>query len=374
MSKGCGRYTDGKTSSATVVFLRLYKQGIGIFEDKDCARPIDRWTYQDIKVNHDWTDGAGGSFEHKTKYGATLSIDNKALFTRMGTMLEEADRATYLISTRITTLLALAVVALAVVFYGFPLLSKSSEQLAYVVPDSVENRIGKVAVEALDGEFRPCNDEISKKYLRTIIDRLLASHDDKTIKPDIHIYRTSMVNAFALPGQNMAVLTGFLEGAESEEEIAGVLAHELGHISNRDPLKYIIQAQGLNVVSSLSSSASAYGGVAQMAVTLSELSYSREKEEAADLFAYNLLKKSGYSTNGLIAFLTHAEEKSPKMLKPLQENLSFLSTHPKTQERIGRLKMDDAVKITYKPSLTPEQLKRLRNACPARSLKQKNKK
>lgn len=372
MSRHHGRYTDGKTSGITDVYLRLYKQGIGIFANEQLSGLIDRWSYEDMRVNHDWTDGVGASFEHKTKYGATLGIHDKTLFLKIRNALHNHDQATYLISTRITTLLALAIVAVSIVVFGFPLLSRSSEKLAYIVPDFAEKKVGNMAIGALEEEFSPCHDEIAKKYLGVIINRLLATYDDKSINPEIHIYQTPMVNAFALPGQNMAVLTGFLQDAKSEEEIAGVLAHELGHIANRDPLKYIIQAQGLSIVSTLSASSGSYGGIAQMATTLSGLNYSREKEQAADLFAQNLLVKSGYTANGLISFLERIETKYPEYLKPFEDELSFLSTHPKTQERIGNLGKDEKRGAVYKPSLTPEQMKRLQNACPARSLRKKD--
>lgn len=369
MKQRLGRYTDGKTSATRPVYIRIFKQGIALFEDADLTKLIERWSYQDMQVNHDWTDGIGASFEHKEKYGATLSVEHQPLFQTIKKNLHKHDQATYLISTRATTLMALTVVAIAVVIYGFPLLSKSIEQLAYIVPESVQKEIGDIAVESMDDEFIACNDKVAQQYLDTITTRLLASYKDKSVKPKIHIYKTPMINAFALPDSHMAVLTGFLKNAQSEEEIAGVLAHEIGHIANKDPLKFVMQAQGLNAVSTLIGSSGSYGSVGQMAATLSELNYSREKEAAADRFAYGLLQKAGYSTNGLISFLEMADTKSPKYLQSFQENLSFLSTHPKTEERLKKLRMPDGTVINYKPSLSEEQMNRLRKACAYRSPK-----
>lgn len=103
--KPVGKYTDGKISKSEIVYIRLFKQGLAFYEDEELTILKDRWLFEDTKVNHDWADGIGGSFEHKGQYGATFSTDNHLLFQQIKSRLGAHDRATFLISAKWSTLL-----------------------------------------------------------------------------------------------------------------------------------------------------------------------------------------------------------------------------------------------------------------------------
>jgi len=107
---------------------------------------------------------------------------------------------------------------------------------------------------------------------------------------------------------------------------------------------------------------SSYSNVADMAIGLSTLSYSRSKELAADDYAKDLLQKAGYGTEGIISFLSRLKEESPDLLQTIEDKFSFLSTHPTTVERIKRLQTEKSI-TPQKQILTKEEFSQLKNAC-----------
>lgn len=363
------RYTSGETSKQIDVYLKIFRQGVCIYRDKECLDLVARWPFEVIKVNHDWTDGLGGSVEHKEKFGAILDCAHKKTFRLIQKGLRRRDQATYIFSTNYKTLGGLIAATLAFVLIGLPLFGKLMEQTAIFVPRSAEAAIGDRALEAMAMEFKPCQDVEAERLLSKIIDDLLSHQDDKDMKVTVHLYKTKTSNAFALPGNNMAVLTGFLKEVETEQEISGVLAHEIGHIAHRDAIKYMMQQLGLTALFSFSGGDSS--SITKFTATLSGLSYSREKELAADAYAKEIMTKGGYGTQGLINFLGRMEDTDSEMLKQLQTNLSFLSTHPETAERLERLKMD---RQPAKPKsiLTKKEFDYLKNACSAPNKKKQN--
>lgn len=357
-----GRYSDGKTSKMHEVTVRMDGKTIEL-TFADLASVI--WPVADLKVCHDWVKNLGGTFEHKREYGATLSLTDKDMFDSICKAMRERDRATYLVSTNPVTLLALLVLAVGIVIIIFPLVSRLSENIAYIIPKSVEKKISNIALQSIGDEFQECKDEDAHKALTKLVAELMRAQKGErsalSEMPELHIYNTSMVNAFALPGDHMAVLTGFLKGSKNEDEVAGVLAHEMGHIYNKDPMKYLVQSQEFRIIASMMGS-SGYGEIASVATALSTLQYSREKERAADEFAKRILPKAGYTTKGLSSFLERAEKRSPEMIQTIQKNLSFLSTHPETAERIRNL--DSGAQNKEPVSiLTGSEWRALQSAC-----------
>lgn len=362
-----GRYTDGRTSKIREVDVRISDGTVTLYESAagPNSDPLAQWSHGDIKVCHDWSNKVGGSFEHKDEYGATLALTDKATFDAICKKIKEGDRATYRVAANPVTILALLVLTVGIVVIIFPLMARWTENIAYLVPRSLETKISGIALESIGEEFTECKDDAAHQALEKIVSHLMdAQKNEKgALKkmPEIHLYKTSMVNAFALPGDHMAVLTGFLKDSTSENEVAGVLAHEMGHIYNKDPMKYLVQSQEMRMLAGMMGS-SGYSEIASATATLSTLRYSRDKERAADEFAKRILPKGGYTAEGLASFLSRAEKQSPELAQSIQKNLSFLSTHPETAERLRNLedgtKNKEPVKI-----LTGSEWQALKSAC-----------
>ena len=196
--------------------------------------------------------------------------------------------------------------------------------------------------------------------LDKLVSELVKYQEDDDLQINIHLFRTKTANAFAVPGEHMAILSGFLAEAKSEQEIAGVLAHEMGHIAHRHSIKYLIQQMGTSFLLSISTGDGA--GLAQITNSLSGLSYSRDKELEADRYAKKILEDSGIGTQGVIDFLSRLDGDTPELLKKMNDDFTLLSTHPKTQERLELLKIDNPPEVP-KSILTKKEFERLKKAC-----------
>ncbi len=139
------------------------------------------------------------------------------------------------------------------------------------------------------------------------------------------------MNAFALPGGQVVVNSGLLRDAESAEEVAGVLAHEISHVELRHTLRNLIHSLGWRAVLGAAMGDLSGGVWANMAQELGELGYSRDMEREADMAGLQLLRRSGVPATGMLRFFVRMERNgaSPPVL---------LSTHPSGLERMTALR------------------------------------
>ncbi len=140
-------------------------------------------------------------------------------------------------------------------------------------------------------------------------------------------------NAFALPGGQLLVTSALLREARSENELAFVLGHELGHLAGRDPLRAL--GRGLLVSLARAAVGSEGASVAATAAQLGERSFSREQESAADRFALALVAAEYGHVAGAGDFLRRLPDAGPA--GPAGRAASWLATHPRSAERVAEL-------------------------------------
>ena len=133
-----------------------------------------------------------------------------------------------------------------------------------------------------------------------------------------------MPNAFALPGGWVVVFRGLIEQAEAPEEVAGVLAHEIGHVVHRHGTERIFKALGVRLLVQIVTGGVSDSLMSSAGEVLLLLSYSREDEAEADAAALDLLAAAGMRNDGLAAFFRRLAERDAE----LPAALRFLSTHP----------------------------------------------
>lgn len=139
------------------------------------------------------------------------------------------------------------------------------------------------------------------------------------------------INAFAVPGGYVVVNTGLIQAADSAEEVAGVLAHEVQHVELRHTLKNMMHTLGLRAALALALGDVGSGALGDMAANLSELKFSRELESEADTNGLAALRRAGIAPQGMVSFfdkLSREQGATPPAL---------LSTHPASQERMRAL-------------------------------------
>jgi predicted Zn-dependent protease len=181
-------------------------------------------------------------------------------------------------------------------------------------------------------------------FVREMVDRLQKTMPPQPFPIQVYVVRNPALNAFAAPGGNLFVFTGMILGVESESELAGVLAHELAHVSQRHIARHIERAQLISIGSMLGLLAGGLigSGEAGQAVMYGALAggqsaylkYSREDEREADQVGMNYLTAAGYRAEGM----PESFEKIRRRKWLSGGNIpTYISTHPDVEERINYL-------------------------------------
>lgn len=190
-----------------------------------------------------------------------------------------------------------------------------------------------------------CNLNLARSFaLEKLLSRIYPlDEEDKKLGIQVHVVMGFEENAFALPGGEIWIFSGLLKNAQSPEEIAGIIAHEIEHIKKRHLIENLVR--GTLVTSLLSLAAGDLTAVLsvdpQTAMGILSLQYSREQEQQADLGAKERLRKAGLSTQGLIDFFERNKMQGKNIPK-------FLSTHPSNENRIKLLESDKNLKSLIK--------------------------
>jgi predicted Zn-dependent protease len=181
-------------------------------------------------------------------------------------------------------------------------------------------------------------------YVAGIGQRLAAASEQPNLHWTFTILNNDIVNAFSLPGGYVYVTRGLLALAENEAELAGVMAHEIGHVTARHVAERYTQAQlanvgvlGVGILTGSQGIASGGGAVASAALQ----SFSRDQEFEADSLGVRYLIRAGYDPNAMASFLRKLEADSALEaqlagLPGTGDDVDIMSTHPRTADRVGR--------------------------------------
>jgi beta-barrel assembly-enhancing protease len=160
---------------------------------------------------------------------------------------------------------------------------------------------------------------------------------------DFHVLAESrIVNAFALPGGQVFITQGLLEKLDSEDQVAGVLAHEVSHVVARHSAEHIAKQQlaqgltGATVIATYDPNDPRTANTAQMTMLLTELvnmKFGREDELEADDLGVGLMMAAGYEPESLIEVMDILEASSERGFRP-----EFLSSHPSPNNRRQRIR------------------------------------
>ncbi len=213
----------------------------------------------------------------------------------------------------------------------YVLLGYTVDLVVTKLPPELERRLGELNA----GMYPPAVDGRVEEALQRILDGL-SRHGSGTSSPPwrVHLAESGMVNAVALPGGHIVIYSGLLDAVESENELAFVLAHEMGHFAHRDHLRGLGRRLVLFVMAaSLFGRDSAVSDFAGRSLGNLELKFSREQEEAADLSAVDLLYRRYGHAGGATEFmqrLAAVEGRGPAVY--------LFSTHPHPRDRIKALR------------------------------------
>jgi beta-barrel assembly-enhancing protease len=200
-----------------------------------------------------------------------------------------------------------------------------------------EIELGKRISADVEREAKMFRDHIVGEYVNRLVQNLVRSSDAK-VPFTVKIIDSDEVNAFALPGGFMYVNTGLLMATENEAELAGVLAHEIAHVAARHATKSATKQEIFNLATIplifLGGPAGvAVRNVAQIAVPMSFMKFSRNAEREADLLGIEYQYSAGYDPAAMVNFFE-------KLKSQERQKKNFLakafSTHPMNEDRLKR--------------------------------------
>ena len=260
-------------------------------------------------------------------------------------------------------LIALGAAALAalgaILFVLIPFMADRGTDL---IPPSAEVNLGRASFERLATalDLRECKSLAGDAALLQMQTRLTEGLT-LPFPLQVRVVDDPAVNAFALPGGQIAINSGLIDAAQTPEEVAAVLAHEIGHVVNRDGTRGMLRSIGsFGIVGLMFGDAvgtSAAAGVAQQMVSSS---YSREAEIAADAFAHRQMTRAGLPPSALGDMFVRMQAQG------LGQDMGVfrsIATHPEFQDRIGAAMAADTGAATGAPVVDAAGWQALQGIC-----------
>jgi predicted Zn-dependent protease len=206
------------------------------------------------------------------------------------------------------------------------------------IPFTWEQKLGETAFKqfTLTEKFR--EDSLTAIFLDDLSKPLLAGLPD-SLPFKFYYSESAQINAFAMPGGIVVINDGLVKNAKTVEEIQGVLAHEIAHVTQRHGMRAIVSSIGMYAV--LQAVVGDISGL--LAIVLSNgdfllrQQFSRDAEREADQEGFALLVKQEIDPQGMVDFFKLLKNKESDAAEVMSESLSFLNTHPATSERIENL-------------------------------------
>jgi len=239
------------------------------------------------------------------------------------------------------TLLAIALAVQPAIAADLPDLGEVSRQY---FSDQEEQTLGRAIMRDVYADPRYLDDPEIESYLNQLGYKLVSVSTRNQREFTFFVVNDPSINAFAMPGGNIGVHTGLLLAAQSESELAGVVAHEIAHVT-QDHIARMVASQSqsywptmaalaLALLASRSNPNVAGAAIAttQAYSIQNQLNYSRDYEREADRLGYDMLNRSGYDVRGMSGFFSRLQRANRFYDTSAP---AYLRTHPLTTDRIA---------------------------------------
>ncbi len=297
---------------------------------------------------------------------ARLTVEDAdmiSILTRLCPDLKRRDMAQGT-GRKVATRVGVAAAALGLMI--FVILPAMANTLATLIPIEREVAYGKTVVNQMERFLGgkevgglACTNPDGRAALDKMTARLTEAGD---LRYDLNIgvFNHKMVNAFAAPGGQIVILRGLLDRAETPDEIAAVLAHEIGHVEARDTTRNALRAAGSAGLLALVLGDFAGGSAVVVAAEYTlNASYTREAEAAADVFALNMMEAAGADAEALATFFDSLDG----LERTLPDLPEYLSSHPETTDRAEAARTFAKTQGRTTPILDDKEWAALQNIC-----------
>ena len=348
-----GRFADGQTAAAHDVRVTLDVSGIRI-ADRDGVE-LAIWSYEALRIVERPETGRPLRLRNREIDLARLDVVEHAFLEALRQRAPDVETVGMRDPAQWRRA-AFWIVTLGVIFGGIAYgLSRSAPVIAAMMPMSMEEKLGKTAIDQVtlifggfgDSGDLTCRAPEGVKALEALTARLDAA-GESPYKFKVSVLDIPVPNAFAAPGGYVVIFQGLIDLAESPDEIAGVLGHEMSHVTHRHATTNMVRAIGFEtlIVPLITGGAMASDMVSGMGQMALQSSYTREAESEADLEAVALLQRAGITADSFTELLLRIEamygggEEKPGKNKRKDADQKFgfsipdmLASHPATSGR-----------------------------------------
>lgn len=329
-----GRYSDGRTAAFQVVEAVITGDGLAIRPEG--GAPSELWPFDDIRII-DGPDAGGTVRLAQLGNDARLTLQHRDVLTALEIRCPKLhDGMGNESSWRVITawcIVASAAVAL-LIFAVIPFMARHASQwvsprLEAELGDRLATFVIALTVAPEDKDHPECAAPRGRDALDKLVAPLAAQLSLRN-PPQVRVINSKLINALALPGGQILLFRGLIDFADGPNEVAGVVAHELGHLKLDHPMTLVIQQSGTAFVIGLmlgdifGGSALALSGTGILATA-----FSRDAESAADAQAVALMTAAGFDVRPLGAFFDRLGARNVDGDLPL----AFLRTHPPNDQR-----------------------------------------
>lgn len=342
---------DGKTPSRARVSLRISD---GLLELKNVqTQAITRWRLSNMREVPDTSDENALTFAADNYDPARLVVREVEAIRALAQTGEEFKPLTGPRGQMIR--LGIVAVAASLGIWGllFGLIPWFAERAAGRIPANVEVALGEQVFHGVytASGASECLDPAGLAAVAAMEARLTRGTDIH-VPLSIRVVREPSINATALPGGHVTIHDGLLQNAQGPDEVAAVLAHEIGHVVNRDGTReYFRRISSYGVIGIVFGDVFGLGG-AQIANGLVSASYSREAETEADRFAHEMMVEANLPPEAMVSFFGRLQAELGDRAD--QGVLRHLSSHPQIAERIEAAAAVSAATTTSGPPVLTE--------------------
>lgn len=366
-----GKYFDGNTAVKHDVTVRLdqgpsQEPGLLIIQSTK-GTVLASWKLSDLRQARDQARGTGMVLFNSDANMARLILPDSKACAKITTLAANLHKRKKNPALLRRVMVWGGVASAAVVLILFVLVPALANQLANSMAPEKEIALGRQAltqIERVMGAETKGDLTCNAPDGRQALDKMTARLTQTAAIPydlDVRVFNNDTINAFALPGGHIVLVDGLLQAADSPEEVAGVLAHEMGHVINRDPTRLTLQAAGtVGILGMVLGDFSGGALVLLLTEKLVRASYSQKAETLADMFSIKTLAQSKLPSAPFGQFFLKLETKygdQPGLL-------SHLASHPDLTGRAQNAANGDTIgNVDFAAVLTAGEWQDLKSIC-----------
>lgn len=358
-ASAAGTYADGRTARRHSVRATIGADGLLIESDDGAVAEV--WPFDDLRlVDEVYADRP---FRLKRSAGeARLTVADGAFLDRLrphAGQLRRKDLRGANVKVRAAGWIGATAAVLAGFWFLLPL---AAGPVASWVPLSWEEGLGRTvqrqALALMAAESRLCTGSSGRLAFARLVRRLSATRPSR-YRFRVTVVDNGTVNAFAAPGGYIVVFRGLIDNSAGADGLAGVMAHEMGHVIERHGMENLVKALGLSfVLSALIGDTSGFAGIASdMAQGLATSKFSRDAEREADRIAVEMLNRANISGRGFRAFFQTMARKAGPGGNAIGR---YFASHPATR---GRAQFVKAHATGTRPAMSDSEWQAVRRMC-----------